>query len=107
MNEVKGKAGLYPVSCIFPVPPNHPAITNMPTSPMHPNSLPPHHQFIPHRSDDGHGHEHGQRLGNMGMFGTFEVPLHDHDTRWVIVQIVEHWGCEPRTETPGNIARSF
>ena len=31
----------------------------------------------------------------MGVFGTFEVPLHDNDTRGVIVQIVEHWGCEP------------
>ena len=80
---------------MHPVPHNHPVITNMSISPMHPNTLPPYYQTMPHRSDEGYWPGHGERLGNMGVFGTFEVPLHDNDTRGVIVQIVEHWGCEP------------
>ena len=76
--------------------PNHPVTTNMSISPMmHANTLPPYYQTISHRSDDGHGRQYGQRLGNRGLFGTFEVPYHDHDNVGVIVQIVEHWGCEP------------
>ena len=80
---------------LHPVPHNQPVITNMSISPMHPNTLPPYYQTIPNRVDEGYWPGHGERLGNMGVFGTFEVPLHDNDTRGVIVQIVEHWGCEP------------
>lgn len=87
--------GLTFARLMHPVPHNHPVITNMSISPMHPNTLPPYYQTIPHRSDEGYWPGHGERLGNMGVFGTFDVPLHDNDTRGVIVQIVEHWGCEP------------
>jgi hypothetical protein len=66
--------------------------------PNHDNTVPPFYQTLHHNEDEGHGRSHGPRLGNRGVFGTYQLPIVDygsHDGRGVVVEMQEWWGCEP------------
>jgi len=68
--------------------------------PTHSNHLGSHYQTIP-LFDVRHGPGwKGERVGNQGLFGIFQQPTYASDSTWVdsrgvIVQIVQHWGCQP------------
>ena len=68
--------------------------------PTHSNHLGSHYQTIP-LFDVRHGPGwKGERVGNKGLFGIFQQPTYASDSTWVdsrgvIVQIVQHWGCQP------------
>ena len=69
---------------------------NMPF-PMHDNFVLPYYQTLPHNEDEGHGRVYGPRVGNRGLFGTFQLPTTEdrsHDGRGVVVESQEWWACE-------------
>ena len=66
--------------------------------PNHDNTVPPFYQTLHHNEDEGHGRSHGPRLGNGGVFGTYQLPIVDygsHDGSGVVVEMQGWWGCEP------------